>query len=243
MRNRWLLSTLVLILTTLACTWTDIVPPAAPVIEPSSLPTFAISTLTLIPTETPLATLTSTPDAPVAWPKDLGINCRYGPGQEWEVISTILPDTMIEIKGRTVNTAWWYVSNPLSPNDFCWVAYDVVDTAGNLNTVPIVDPPVAAVTTVALEAVVDFTTCGEKNQVMFNGSLKANGPVTVTYHWEVSGDVQETFAEDTITIIQSGTQKVSTNTFSAGCGDYIVKLVATSPNETSVEKAFKIQAP
>jgi hypothetical protein len=79
----WILSLLVLILTALACNWTDLVPPAAPEIEPSPLPTFAIPTLTPIPTETQLPTPTSTPGAPIALPKTLGVNCRYGPGQGW----------------------------------------------------------------------------------------------------------------------------------------------------------------
>jgi len=243
MRNRWLPSILVLILATLACTWTDIVPPAAPVIEPSPLPTFAISTLTPIPTETPLPTPTSTPDAPIAWPKDLGINCRYGPGQEWDAVNTIFPDTMIEIKGRTVNNAWWYVSDPQSLNIFCWVAYDVVDTAGNLNIVPIVEPPVASVTAISVDAVVDFTACGDTNQVTFNGSLKANGPTTVTYHWEVSGDTQTTTPDETFQFSESGTQKLVTDFFSADCGEYSVRLVITSPNETFSEKAFTITPP
>ncbi len=243
MRNRWLLSILVLILATLACTWTDIVPPAAPVIEPSPLPTFAISTLTSVPTETPLPTPTSTPDAPIAWPKDLGINCRYGPGQEWDVVNTILPDTMIEIEGRTVNNAWWYVSDPQSPDGFCWVAYDVVDTAGNLNIIPIVEPPAGYVTAVSVDAVVDITACGEANQVSFSGLLKANGPTTVTYHWEVSGDSQTKSPDEYFQFSESGTQKLTTDFFSADCGEYFVRMVVTSPNETFSEKAFNITPP
>ncbi len=143
----WTLSFFALILAALACNWSEVAPPAAPVIEPSPLPTFAISTLTPVPTETPLPTVTSTPDAPVARPRSLGANCRYGPGQEWAVVSTIPAGTMAEIEGRTVNTAWWYVSDPMKPDgSFCWVSYDVVETAGNLNTVRIVEPPEASVT-------------------------------------------------------------------------------------------------
>ena len=234
---------LTLILAALACTWSDIVPPAAPVIEPSPLPTFAISTLTPVPTETPLPTPTSTPDAPIVWPKDLGVNCRYGPGKEWEAVSSLSSGTVVEIEGRTINTAWWYVRDPISLGEFCWVAYDVVDTAGNLNIIPIVKPPLASVTTVTVDAIVIFTACGNSNQVTFNGAITTNGPETVTYHWEVDGDTQSTIPDEIIQFSESGTQKLTGDFFSADCGDYSVKMLVTSPNEISAEKAFKIQAP
>jgi len=238
-----LFAILALVLAALACNWSDIAPLAAPVIEPSPLPTFAISTLTPIPTETPLPTATSTPDAPIAWPKDQGVNCRYGPGKEWESVSSLLSGTVTEIKGRTINTAWWYIQDPLHTGEFCWVAYDVVDTAGNLNIIPIVEAPLASVTAVTLETVVTFTACGSDNQVTFNGSIAANGPMEATYHWEVSGDQQLVTPNETLPFPEARAQKISTEFFSADCGDYSVKLLVTSPNEESVEKAFKIQEP
>lgn len=238
-----LLSIMVLVLAVLACAWTDIAPPSAPVIEPSPLPTFAISTLTPVSTETPLPTPTSTPGVPVAWPKDQGVNCRYGPGKEWEVVSTLLSDTITEIKGRTINTSWWYVSDPLNLDGFCWVAYDVVDTAGNLNIIPIEEVPTASVTNVTADAEVTFTACGESNQVTFNGAITANGPAPVTYHWEVSGDAQTTTPDETIQFSEFGTQKLTGDFFSADCGDYTVALRITDPNEISAEKVFDIQAP
>jgi hypothetical protein len=245
MKFGWTLPLLALILAMLACNWSEVAPPPAPVIEPSPLPTFAISTLTPIPTETPLPTPTSTPDAPVAWPRSLGVNCRYGPGQEWEVVSTILAGTTAEIKGRTVNTAWWYVSDPTKIDDsFCWVAYDVVDTAGNLNIIPIVDPPVASVTDVSVDAVVvTFTACEGMNQVTFNGAIKTNGPATLTYHWELSGAAQDTTADMTLNFSHSGTNNVTMEMVLSACGEYTAILRVTEPNEVLAEKPFKIETP
>jgi hypothetical protein len=242
MRFGWILPLLVLILAALACNWSSIAPPAAPVIEPSPLPTFAIPTLTPVPTETPLPTATSTPEVPIAWPKDLGVNCRYGPGQEWETVSSLLPGTTTEIKGRTINTSWWYVNDPQKQDSFCWVSYDVVDTAGNLNIIPIVEPPTALVTKVTVGALVAFTACGGSNPVTFNGSIATNGPATVTYHWEVSGDTQDATADEILQFAQAGSQDVTANAFSADCGAYTITLRITDPNETSANKAFKIQA-
>jgi hypothetical protein len=241
--HKRLFAILAFLLAALACSWSDIVPPAAPEIEPSPLVTFAIPTRTPLPTETPLPTLTPTPAVPIAWPKNLGVNCRYGPGKEWETVSSLLEGTTAEIKGRTVDTAWWYIQDPLHIGDFCWVAYDVVDTAGNLNIVPLAEPPVASVTEVTVDAVVTFTACGGPNDVNFKGSITTNGPATVTYHWEVSGDKQEIMPEETIEITKAGTQRVSTDVFSADCGSYSVKLRVIEPDEISVERTFKIQAP
>ena len=241
--NRRYFALLVLLLAALACTWSDFVPPAAPEIEPSPLPTFAISTLTAVPTGTPLPTPTSTPAAPIAWPKGLGVNCRYGPGKEWEVVSSLSAETDTEIKGRTINTAWWYVSDPINLGEFCWVAYDVVNTAGNMNIIPIVAPPAASVTAIMVDVLVTFSACGGSNEVIFNGSISANGPTMVTYHWEFGGDEQEVTPDETIEFSETGTQKITTDVFAADCGDYSVKLIVTSPNNEMVEKAFKIQAP
>jgi len=234
---------LALILATVACAWTDIAPPSAPVIEPSPLPTFAISTLTPVPTETPLPPLTSTPDVPVAWPKDLGVNCRYGPGKVWEAVSFLSPETMAEIKGRTVNTKWWYVSDPINPGGFCWVAYDVVETAGNLNIVPLAEEPTATVTDVTVDAIVTFIACGDKNPVTLSGTITSNGPTSATYHWEMSGDAQASSSDETIQFTEAGTQKVTGDFLSADCGNYIITLLITAPNNTSAEKLFRIQAP
>lgn len=240
---RWFLVVLALLLAALACNWSDIVPPAAPEIEPSPLATFAIPTRTPAPTETPLPTLTPTPAIPIAWPKNLGVNCRYGPGKEWETVSSLLEGTTAEIEGRTVDTAWWYIQDPLHTGAFCWVAYDVVDTAGNLNTVSLAEPPLALVTEVTAEAVVIFTACGNPNNVGFKGAITTNGPAMVTYHWEVSGDKREVMPEETIEFTEAGTQKLTKDVFSADCGNYSVSLRVTDPTEISAEKTLKIQAP
>jgi len=234
---------LALFLATLACSWSDIAPPSAPIIEPSPLPTFAISTLTPPPTETAFPTPTSTPNVPVAWPKDLGVHCRFGPGQEWEAVSSLPDGTATEIKGRTVDTSWWNVIDPMNPDDLCWVAYDVVDTAGNLNTIPIVQPPLASVTAVTVDALVVFTVCGGSNQVTFNGAITANGATTVTYHWEVSGSTQMTTPDESIEFTTSGKKSLTYTSFSADCGEYTVKLVVTQPNEIFSGKSFQIQQP
>ena len=234
---------LTVIFAMLACSWTDFSPQAAPVIEPSPLPTFAISTLTAIPTATALPVPTSTPDVAIAWPKDLGANCRFGPGEEWEAISSLPTLANAEIVGRTIDTSWWYISDPMNPGNSCWVSFDVVETAGNLNTVKIVESPTASITSVIVDSSVAFTACGDSNAVSFNGTVKVNGPTAVTYHWEVSGDAQLATTAETLEFQKSGNRELIYDAFSADCGNYTVKLVVDSPNQKSAEKTFTIESP
>jgi len=244
-KTGWILPLTALILAAFACTWADIVPPAAPEIEPSPLPTFAIPTLTPVPTETPLPTPTSTPDVPIAIPKALGVNCRFGPGQEWEVVNSIPEGTSIEIKGRTIDTSWWYVRDPLQISEsFCWVAYEAVETAGNLNTVPIVEPPPATVMDATVDTVlVTFSACGGSNQVGLTGSITANGPVTVTYHWEVSGVTQETTPDSTLKFDRTGKETATATISLSECGEYTAILRVTEPKEVIAQKVFSLQSP
>jgi hypothetical protein len=245
MKFGWTLPLLALILAAFACSWSDVAPPAAPEIEPSSLPTFAIPTLTPVPSSTPLPTPTSTPDTPVALPKSLGVNCRYGPGQEWETVSSIPSGKVVEIKGRTVDTSWWYVQDPMKADEsFCWVAYDAVDTAGGLNSIPIVEPPQASVTDVRVDMVIaTVTACGSSNQVTLSGTITTNGPQTVTYHWEVSGATQVTMPDATLEFDQSGKQSLTSTVSLTDCGEYTVTLRVTEPNAVFAQKSFALQNP
>jgi hypothetical protein len=49
--------------------------------------------------------------------------------------------------------------------------------------------------------------------------------------------------DETIELSQAGAQKITTDIFSADCGNYSARLVVTSPNETFAEKTFTIQSP
>ncbi len=243
MHKRVIFPCLALTLAALACSLSDYLPAPAPVIEPSPLPTFAIPSETPIPTETPLPTITPTPQKPVAWPKDQGVHCRYGPGKEWEAVSAVPAGTTVEILGRVSETTWWYVTDPLHEGDACWVAFDVMDTAGDLRIIPIVEPPTARVTQVKVEATVSFVTCGGPNPVTFSGKITANGPTTATYHWEIGGEKQSVTGDQTLTFAEAGTQKLTFDAYDADCGNYFVVLSVTSPNEMTAQQDFSIKAP
>lgn len=243
MNKKGSLAIVTLVLTALACSLLDYLPEPAPVIEPSPLPTFAIPTETSAPTETSLPTVTPTPAKPIAWPKDLGVHCRYGPGKEWEAVSAIPAGTTVEIVGRVSETTWWYVRDPMHEGRFCWIAFDVVDTAGDLTGISIVEPPSALVTEVKVEASVAFVACGGPNPVTFNGWITTNGPATVTYHWEVGGDKQNVTGNETLTFTEAGTKKLTGDAYDADCGNYFVVLSVSGPNEMTARRDFSIKAP
>jgi len=94
-----------------------------------------------------------------------------------------------------------------------------------------------------VDAVVTFTACDTPNEVTFEGAITTNGPATVTYHWEVSGDEQEITLDKTIDFAVAGVQKPTDFVYSADCGNYSITLRVTDPTETFAEKMFKIQAP
>ncbi|MFZ5818996.1 MAG: hypothetical protein ACOYYJ_03755 [Chloroflexota bacterium] len=243
MNKRGSLAIVALVLAAWACSLPDYLPAPAPVIEPTPLPTFSIPTETPIPTETLPPTVTPTPEKPVAWPKDEGVHCRYGPGKEWEAVSAVPAGTTVEIVGRVSETTWWYVEDPLDEGDFCWVAFEVVDTAGDMTVIPIVQPPTASVTEVEVEAAVAFAACGGPNPVTFSGKITANGPTTVTYHWEVGGDKQNVTGDETLTFAEAGTKQLTSDAYDADCGNYFVILSVTSPNELTARQEFSIKAP
>jgi hypothetical protein len=243
MKTKLSLAGLFLVLAILACNWPELLPPAAPEIRPTILPTFAVPSDTAIPSATPPPTASPTPGTPIAWPKDLAVNCRFGPGTEWEVVSALPEDASAEILGRTSETTWWYIQDPLNPGSACWVSTGVTDTAGNLNIIPILEAPQALVTEVTVNAAVAFTACGGPNSISFSGTITTNGPTTVTYHWEVGGDKQNTTPDENLELSEAGTQKVTAGAYSADCGDYFVLLVVTAPNEESAQRNFKVEAP
>jgi hypothetical protein len=243
MRTKLILVASALALAILACNWPDFLPPPAPEIAPTVLPTFVVPSDTLVPSATPLPTITLTPAVPIAWPKDLGVNCRFGPGKDWAAISALPIDTNAEIMGRTSESTWWYIRDPLNPGNFCWVATDVTDTAGNINFIPIVEAPAAQVTKVTANAEVAFNACGEPNPITFSGAITTNGPLTVTYHWEVGGDKQNITPDETIEFLEAGTQKITAGAYSADCGNYFIILKVTNPNEESSRKDIKVEAP
>jgi hypothetical protein len=68
-------------------------------------------------------------------------NCRTGPGEEYEIIFTNLPDKKLEILGRYDPGNFWLVKSSESPTGNCWLWGEYVDVAGSYWVVGSVTPP------------------------------------------------------------------------------------------------------
>ena len=156
MKSRSLLFTLILVMSMLACNLPSTLPtetPTAVDITPSSTqpsPTVPPSQ-TALPSNTPPPTTTSTPAVPVAFPRDVAVNCRLGPGTGWIVLSGLSLGTSAQITGKSGDGGWWQVIDPLNSARRCWVASSVTNTAGNVAVIPVAEAPKATVIDVSVE--------------------------------------------------------------------------------------------
>jgi len=214
-------------------------------VEPSAtqpLPT-DLPTETPLPTDTPPPTLTSTPTIPIVFPRDVAVNCRFGPGTVWVVLSGLQLGQTAQIVGKSANFDWWYIVDPQNASRNCWVSAGVVDTAGNLSPIPIVAAPTASVTNVSVKIdpkELNVGLCiGPIPASKIEGTIEVNGPTTVKWYFET----QQTGA---MPVQTTDFDSAGSKTFSADftpllfSGTYWVRLVVTSPNSIQGETTYKI---
>ncbi|MGH2581695.1 MAG: hypothetical protein ACRDFQ_02210 [Anaerolineales bacterium] len=210
---------------------------------PAETATPAPPTLTPIPLDSATAIFTSTPSVPQVAPISAGVNCRVGPATHWLDISYLLLGQTAQIVGSNTDTSWWYIQDPQNPGGVCWVAASVVIASGPLTGIPVVPPPTASVTNVTVDASVSPTVyCAGPNPIQFSGTITTNGPATVTFQWEVTGDKTNTTTPETITFDAFGAQDVpNPGAYSADCGQYTITLHVLTPNDNSASKNFQVQ--
>ncbi len=86
------------------------------------------------------ATITPTFSTPMLTVREQ-TNCRKGPGQDYEVVFTYLPNKKLEILGRYDPGNFWLVKSSESPSGQCWLWGEYVDVTGSYWVVPSVTPP------------------------------------------------------------------------------------------------------
>ncbi|MCC6299991.1 MAG: SH3 domain-containing protein [Anaerolineales bacterium] len=112
------------------------------------VPITATFSLTPNPTSTtnpnaPTATITPTFSTPTLKVIEQ-TNCRTGPGQDYEVVFTYLPNKKLEILGRYDIENYWLVKSAESPTGQCWLWGEYVEVSGSYWTVASVTPPPTA---------------------------------------------------------------------------------------------------
>ncbi len=119
---------------------------ASPTLEP---PTLA---LTETPTETPTETLTPTQTltATLAFTSSPFItlisvstptNCRNGPGKVYGMEGALLVGEFAEVYGRDPTNNYWYIRNPDSGPEYCWVWGKYATLTGPAALLPVFTPP------------------------------------------------------------------------------------------------------
>lgn len=110
----------------------------------SQEPTFT-STLespSLTPTQTLTATLAFTPTA--LFPQisvSVPTNCRNGPGKVYRMEGALLVGEIAQVYGRDPTGRYWYIRNPDSGSEYCWVWSEYATLTGNTAFLPVYTPP------------------------------------------------------------------------------------------------------
>lgn len=251
MKLRILPSLLVLVLAISSCNLPSNVPttPTLTAMTPSATQSLALTdtpAATALPTNTVPPPNTSTPTVPVAFPREVAVNCRLGPSTAWIVLSGLNVGASAQIVGKTADGAWWYIVDPFNSGRNCWVASSVTNTAGNLVGIPVAAAPNATVTEASVDVdpnTISVAGCmGPIQPIEITGAIETNGPVTVTWHFET--EQGGSMSTQTTEFDTFGEQDFSVDyTPPLTAGSYWVRLVVTSPNNLQAEEEYTITCP
>jgi hypothetical protein len=215
----------------------------APVLDTpnASIPiTAPTSTDTQLEFELPTVTATPTPSVFLASPKDQPVNCRFGPATSYAVIGALIMGRQAEIIGRNQDSTWWYVRNPSDPSTSCWLSAEFVQTVGNGQSLPVVNPPDIMVTSINVRvdpATINVACDAFPQVVTISADITATGPANVVWHWELStGGV----SPNKNLVFEEGATKTVQDYYQVnGVNDYIIKVQTTLPNIVTGQASFK----
>jgi hypothetical protein len=114
--------------------------------------------------------------------------------------------------------------------------------------VPVVPIPSGLVTALAISGPAVITAVcsnGLPNQVSFIISITTDGPAAVTYHTEVyykTGTMLLIHSDNaTLAFASASTQTLNPGTtLRTDCGDFIIKLIVTSPNARTAQAIWSV---
>ena len=115
---------------------------------PTSLPTIT-STVTFtfgLPNRTPTGTESPTPAfTPTSLVPHLSVsvptNCRNGPGKIYDQVGALLVGKSVQVYARDPSGMYWYIRNPNSPDEYCWVWGEYATLTGLTSILPMYTPP------------------------------------------------------------------------------------------------------
>ena len=211
------------------------------------IPITSASTPTLVPLETllaiepPTVTPTSTPGVTLASPQNQPVNCRFGPGVQYGIAGALNPGRQAEMIGRNEDSSWWYVRNPSDPSTLCWLSATVTDTVGNVQSLPVVEPPQIGVTSVVVSVDPPFIhiACDALPQTFnLSAQITTNGPSIVVWRWETSAG--KSSSEKDLLFEEGGTKTVQDFFQVEAVNNYWIHVRTLQPNVVIGEANFKI---
>lgn len=115
--------------------------PTAPA-PASDTPIFTSGPSTPTPTNTPTVTsaFTPTPFLPQI-SVSVPTNCRTGPGKAYEMVGALLVGKIVQVYARDPTGMYWYIRNPDSQGEYCWVWGEYATLTGLTYILPIYTPP------------------------------------------------------------------------------------------------------
>jgi hypothetical protein len=212
--------------------------------SPSPLPSSTFTpAFTPTATVTPTETYTFTPSTPMVEVVNHTANCRYGPGEDYLPVGTLAPNQWVPIDASTGDQSWWRIKLPNTTGTYCWISNAIAQTSGDLNQVDVVGPPGSLVIGAYITGEGEVIgPCSGSNTNNFSGTITTNGPGEIQYHWAISnaaGQFLASSSTESLVFHTHATQAVDGWSFTGGCGDYVVSLIATDPNSFVATFTYK----
>lgn len=135
---------------------------AAQLPSPESTATAALPTIEPY-TSTPVLTAAPqyTPTRGGVWlTVNENTNCRSGPGSGFDFRGLINAGQQVEAVGRSTLNDYFYIKNPTSYSEYCWLWSRYSTISGDTGTLPVFTPqptPTPAITSTSTKAPMDFT--------------------------------------------------------------------------------------
>jgi hypothetical protein len=114
-------------------------------------PTSAVATSTetftpVYPSQTATESITATPTfTPTSLVPMISVsiptNCRSGPGKTYDQVGALLVGKTVQVYARDPSGMYWYIRNPNSTKEYCWVWGEYATLSGLTSILPMFTPP------------------------------------------------------------------------------------------------------
>jgi hypothetical protein len=145
-----------------------------------------------------------------------------------------------EIVGKNIDVTWWYVKNPSNPSTFCWLAANLIQAVGKIDSLPVVEAPPAQVTDIQLRVdppSLNVSCIAFPQYITVNADIITNGPTTVTWRWETSEG--ESIGANPLLFLETGSQSDFVYYKINSAKDYWIQVHILSPNDITGKVIFK----